>query len=49
MAMMAKEKNEAGWKSKDGFKTVFRKYDFKELPNKPPQSKVDELSIPYVV
>ena len=48
-ALQEKQKSIAAWKSKNGFDNLDKKQNFNEHPKKPPQSKVDELLIPYHV
>jgi hypothetical protein len=47
--MQEKTLNESKWKTKSGFDTLNKKENFNVHPKKPPQSKCDELMIPYHV
>lgn len=46
--MKEKQENEARWKTKTGFENVLKKNDYSIHPKKPPQSVIDDLTIPYV-
>lgn len=43
-----KSDNQNGWKTKSGFDILNKKENYNLHPKKPPQSKVDELTIPYL-
>jgi len=47
IAKLEKEHNEARWKTKSGFDNLGKKTNWNEHPKKPPQSGIDELSIPF--
>ena len=49
IAMKAKVKNEARWKTKAGFDNVMKRENWNEHPKKPAQSTIDDLKIPYVL
>lgn len=42
-----KQDNQNGWKTKSGFDILNKKENYNLHPKKPPQSKQDELTIPY--
>lgn len=47
VAHQEKMKNQAGWKTNSGFDILNKKDNYNLHPKKPPQSKADELTIPY--
>jgi hypothetical protein len=46
--MKEKEESEARWKTKKGFDNLIKNSNYAEHPKKPPQSVLDDLTIPYV-
>ena len=47
IAIKEKEDNEAKWKTRAGFDNVMKRQNWNEHPKRPPQSVLENLTIPY--